>query len=84
VVKTGTGLVHLAASRSRCCRIACAEPDWAVGPWGSLRRKVRVDRLTVNPQIARTITNTYQFGRWRLANRESSEDAAENIILYKL
>ena len=84
MLKIGTGGAHVAASRSKCCRVACAEPDWAVCVWESVRRKVRVAKLTVNPQMARTITRARQRGFWYLESRKSSEGATGTIILQKI
>jgi hypothetical protein len=78
VVKIGAGGTQFVASRSRCCRTACAELDWAVGPWGNVRRKVRVAKLRVSPQIAKTTTRARQHVR------EFSEGATDRIVLFRI
>lgn len=59
-VKTGIGATHCMASRFRCWRIGCAESELTVVPCRVLRWKVRVARLMLRPQIARTIISTRQ------------------------
>ena len=55
-VTAGAGGTHVSASRSRCCRIACAEAAFTVTVFSEVRRKVRVARLTVKLQIASNTT----------------------------
>jgi hypothetical protein len=55
-VTSGVGEIHVSASRSRCWRIALAEPGFMVTVSPEVRRNVRVARLTVKVQMARTIT----------------------------
>ena len=64
-----------------CGRMACVEPDWTVWLWESVRRKVLVAKLKVNPQIARTTTRTYQRACRYFAIRKSSAGATEQTIL---